>query len=80
MWLVILGVLGYYTLAVKLLTHTSCGIIWQLAMVTAGDARKDLFKNLQKPKKVLEALLIADNIAVDTLELEPLDDIVVDTL
>ena len=65
-WLMIVGVLGYCTLAMKLLTRTSCGIFWQTTMVNAGDARKDLFKNLQKPAKVLEAPLTADNIAVDT--------------
>ena len=65
-WLMIVGVLGYCTPAMKLLTRTSCGICWQTAMVTAGDARKDLFKNLQKPERVLEAPPIADNIAVDT--------------
>jgi len=34
-------------------------------MVTADDARKGLFTKLRKPKNMVEAPAIADNVAVD---------------
>jgi len=36
-----------------------------MTMVTAADVRKGLFANLSKPKYVVKATAIADNVAVD---------------
>jgi len=67
--MVMLGVVGFCTLDVTLLTRTSCGFLWQTALVTAADAKKVLFTNLSKPKNVVEAPAIADNVAVDARNL-----------
>jgi len=63
--MLVLAVCGFCTSGVALLTHTSCGILWQTAMVTADDVRKGLFTKLGKPKDVDEATAIADDVAVN---------------
>jgi len=64
-FMLVLDVCRFCTSGVMLLTHIPCGILWQAAMVTADDARKGLFTKLRKPKNMVEAPAIADNVAVD---------------
>jgi len=54
--MLVLVACGFCTPGVALLTHTSCGTLWQTAlmMVTADDARMGLFTKLRKPQDVVE--------------------------
>ena len=71
MWVVMLNLVGGPSLSVTVIVLTSnlCGLFGQSALVAAAGAKKGLFVNLKKLKRIRSAPDIADAQAVDARNL-----------